>query len=126
MSSVCPVCQTPVMCGASSTHQQPCWCTTLPAVLSPIAGAACLCAACLSVAVQTHIRDTQDQGGVYTAPLPDAVACQGQPLVEQLDYSIENGLYVFSRWFHLKRGQCCGHACRHCPYGQVNVSLQRS
>ena len=33
MSSVCPVCQTPVMCGASSTHQQPCWCTTLPAVL---------------------------------------------------------------------------------------------
>ncbi|KAJ1057916.1 hypothetical protein K5549_014441 [Capra hircus] len=22
---------------------------------------------------------------------------------------------------HLQRGQCCGSACRHCPYGQINV-----
>jgi hypothetical protein len=126
MDSKCPVCQNPVACGQSTLSAAPCWCADLPAVLPIRDGLACLCAACLSVAVQTQIRDTQDQGGVYTAPLSDAVACQGQPLVENLDYNIENGLYVFSRWFHLKRGQCCGHACRHCPYGQVNVSSQRS
>ncbi|KAJ1448882.1 cobalamin adenosyltransferase-domain-containing protein [Pelagophyceae sp. CCMP2097] len=27
-----------------------------------------------------------------------------------------NGLYVFSEVAHLKRGQCCGNGCRHCPY----------
>ncbi|MEM1322869.1 MAG: DUF5522 domain-containing protein [Bacteroidota bacterium] len=38
------------------------------------------------------------------------------PLVEGTDYYIENGLYVFTATFHLKRGYCCGSGCRHCPY----------
>ena len=33
------------------------------------------------------------------------------------DYYIENGLYVFTEQYHLKRGHCCKSACRHCPYG---------
>lgn len=33
------------------------------------------------------------------------------------DYYIENGLYVFTEEYHLKRGYCCGSGCRHCPYG---------
>lgn len=32
------------------------------------------------------------------------------------DYYIENGLYVFTEKYHLKRGHCCGSGCRHCPY----------
>ncbi|CAH6787711.1 uncharacterized protein C1orf53 homolog [Phodopus roborovskii] len=31
------------------------------------------------------------------------------------------GYVVFTRLAHLQRGSCCGFACRHCPYGQVNV-----
>lgn len=31
-------------------------------------------------------------------------------------YYIENGKYVFTEEFHLKRGFCCGNGCRHCPY----------
>ncbi|XP_077308879.1 uncharacterized protein C1orf53 homolog [Lithobates pipiens] len=31
------------------------------------------------------------------------------------------GYVVFTRIAHLKRGKCCGSACRHCPYGQENV-----
>ncbi|KAM4860330.1 uncharacterized protein C1orf53 homolog [Thomomys bottae] len=31
------------------------------------------------------------------------------------------GYTVFTRLAHLQRGSCCGSACRHCPYGQVNV-----
>ncbi|XP_063056156.1 uncharacterized protein C1orf53 homolog [Engraulis encrasicolus] len=31
------------------------------------------------------------------------------------------GFKVFTSFAHLKRGRCCGTACRHCPYGQVNV-----
>ncbi|XP_067846737.1 uncharacterized protein C1orf53 homolog [Heptranchias perlo] len=33
----------------------------------------------------------------------------------------ESGYLVFTRLAHLQRGKCCGSACRHCPYDQVNV-----
>lgn len=31
------------------------------------------------------------------------------------------GFTVFTEYFHLKRGTCCGNSCRHCPYGWANV-----
>ncbi|XP_053103756.1 uncharacterized protein C1orf53 homolog [Hemicordylus capensis] len=31
------------------------------------------------------------------------------------------GSFVFTKFAHLQRGQCCGSSCRHCPYGQMNV-----
>ncbi|KAK7502588.1 hypothetical protein BaRGS_00006163 [Batillaria attramentaria] len=31
------------------------------------------------------------------------------------------GYQVMSRLAHLQRGDCCGNACRHCPYGQRNA-----
>jgi len=37
-------------------------------------------------------------------------------LQENLDYYIENGLYVFTAAYHLRRGYCCASRCRHCPY----------
>src|SRR5437588_417705 len=36
--------------------------------------------------------------------------------VEGVDYYVENGRWVFTAAFHLKRGFCCGSGCRHCPY----------
>ncbi|XP_005008736.2 uncharacterized protein C1orf53 homolog [Cavia porcellus] len=40
----------------------------------------------------------------------------------QLNYvDPATGSFVFTRLAHLQRGACCGSACRHCPYGQVNV-----
>jgi hypothetical protein len=41
----------------------------------------------------------------------------GNRLVEDEDYYIENGLYVFTEQYLLKRGYCCQSGCRHCPYG---------
>lgn len=38
------------------------------------------------------------------------------PLRPGIDYYIENGLYVFTAAYLLKRGYCCGSGCRHCPY----------
>ena len=32
------------------------------------------------------------------------------------DFYIEDGKYVFTEEFHLKRGFCCNSGCRHCPY----------
>ncbi|XP_018420055.1 PREDICTED: uncharacterized protein C1orf53 homolog [Nanorana parkeri] len=43
-------------------------------------------------------------------------------LVGQEGYSDPHtGYFVFTRIAHLRRGKCCGTACRHCPYGQENV-----
>ncbi|XP_055289926.1 uncharacterized protein C1orf53-like [Moschus berezovskii] len=40
----------------------------------------------------------------------------------QLNYvDPATGCMVFTQLAHLQRGQCCGSACRHCPYGQINV-----
>lgn len=38
------------------------------------------------------------------------------PLVEGEDFYWEGAAMVFTAWFHLKRGHCCGSGCRHCPY----------
>lgn len=39
------------------------------------------------------------------------------PLVENVDYYIDNGMYVFTKEYLLRRGECCKSGCRHCPYG---------
>jgi uncharacterized protein DUF5522 len=44
-------------------------------------------------------------------------SASGEALVEGVDYYLENGLYVFTGHYLLKRGYCCQSGCRHCPYG---------
>jgi hypothetical protein len=50
--------------------------------------------------------------------MPVADGQESSILVEGVDYYIENGRWVFTAAFHLKRGFCCGSGCRHCPYGE--------
>lgn len=45
-------------------------------------------------------------------------AAEPAPLREHEDYYIEDGFWIFTAAFHLKRGHCCGNGCRHCPYKQ--------
>lgn len=42
-------------------------------------------------------------------------------LIEGVDYYIQNGKWIFTKEFHLKRGKCCGCYCKHCPYEHINV-----
>ncbi len=38
-------------------------------------------------------------------------------LIEGVDYYInEDGNYVFTEAYHLKRGHCCKNKCLHCPW----------
>jgi len=38
-------------------------------------------------------------------------------LQENIDYYInEDGNFVFTREYHLKRGYCCKNKCLHCPW----------
>lgn len=40
-------------------------------------------------------------------------------------YFNEAGLMVLTAAFHLKKGFCCGNACKHCPYQYINVPEPR-
>lgn len=37
-------------------------------------------------------------------------------------YYNEQGYIVFTAGYLLKRGECCGNGCRHCPYDYINVA----
>lgn len=53
----------------------------------------------------------------------------GSQKLSPSDYYIENGKYVFTEVFHIKRGHCCGNSCRHCAYypkyqkGNTNIFI---
>jgi hypothetical protein len=39
-----------------------------------------------------------------------------QPLIEEIDFYVEEGKLVLTEKYLLERGYCCGNGCRHCPY----------
>jgi hypothetical protein len=42
---------------------------------------------------------------------------QNHPNSASEDYYFnDQGLMVFTKQYHLKRGYCCGSGCKHCPY----------
>jgi hypothetical protein len=41
---------------------------------------------------------------------------------QNIDYYInEDGNFVFTEWYHLKRGYCCQNKCLHCPWGYGKI-----
>ena len=44
-------------------------------------------------------------------------------LIEDEDfYFNEDGNMVFTEKYLLRKGECCGNGCRHCPYDYINVA----
>ncbi|TRY86263.1 hypothetical protein DNTS_015836 [Danionella cerebrum] len=58
---------------------------------------------------------TDEQMLIYNLHLD---ACKNQ---KRTYIDPKTGCNVFTEFAHRKRGRCCGSACRHCPYGQINV-----
>lgn len=118
MTTSCSNCGESLICEVETSAS--CWCTQYPPILSPKDGVACLCSNCLQSKIQAKIKDYVK--AVESGQIPNDAHRYATPkLIEDIDYYMENGLMVLSSWFHLKRGECCGNACRHCPYGHVNV-----
>jgi len=44
-------------------------------------------------------------------------------------YYMDGERVVFTEEFHIRRGQCCGNGCRHCPYDpkhkKGNITLSK-
>ena len=37
-------------------------------------------------------------------------------LIKNVDFTIEDGLHVFSKWYLIKQKKCCNNGCSNCPY----------
>lgn len=70
----------------------------------------CLCKNCLS---EINILVEKSQ----KIPFPK----RPNQLIEDLHYYNENGFFVFTEFYHISRGFCCGNHCRHCAYG-INLT----
>lgn len=113
-TKICQSCSSAFSCGVCSTGK--CWCGDYPMILS-CAGehVDCLCPECLKQNISQEIDKyvAEIKSGVREN---DTNQYATKSPKEGIDYYIENGLYVFTAWYHLKRGECCGNGCRHCPY----------
>lgn len=79
------------------------------------------CERCLISIVNHQINQAIEENSLeHNLALANQFA-RKKELIEGLDYYIENGFYVFTEWFHLKRGECCKNRCRHCPYGTFST-----
>jgi hypothetical protein len=76
----------------------------------------CRCPICLAKAIGRKIDER-----LATIPHEEALRMASAErsnirVVEHIDYTLENGNYVFSKWYLLKQGKCCDSGCRNCPY----------
>ncbi len=111
----CSVCGDEFTCGVEP-GEAACWCAQLPKVMSTFEQD-CRCASCLGIVVAQKIEEAILEYS-HNEILQIASQYRDQKsLIRNIDYTIESGNYVFSSWYHLKRGECCGNGCRNCPYG---------
>jgi hypothetical protein len=108
---VCQKCSVSFNC-----HDSECWCNEFPAIMSLDPLRNCYCPNCLKEAVISKIEAYMNN---LTPENISKIMALGKPEkpVEGIDYYInEDGLFVFTSWYHLRRGDCCGNNCKHCPY----------
>lgn len=69
----------------------------------------CLCTNCLNDLNKIVAKAKEN-------PFPKG----GRFLTENIHFYKENGLFVFTEFYHITRGYCCKNDCRHCGYGYKN------
>ena len=109
----CSECNQSFGCGAGTGG---CWCMSFPAVMSPTLGQDCFCPSCLGDAINNRIEALIDENGMESFQKL-AEPYRDQPkLIKSVDFTIEDELYVFSKWYLIKQGKCCKNGCKNCPY----------
>ena len=114
----CSACDKEFTCAANKTDQI-CWCAELPIIMPSGFSSDCQCPECLKRSIAERIQQTMRGLGLAEKIVLAAPYADDGKLIEGIDFTLENGNYVFSAWHHLKRGTCCGSGCRNCPYEQV-------
>lgn len=108
---ICSKCNTTFMCYSNN-----CWCNELPMLIPLDSLRNCYCYNCLKKEVIQKIKEYSNN---LTSKNIAAIKALGkvQKHIEGIDYYIDdNKLFVFTAWYHLRRGTCCENNCKHCPY----------
>ena len=92
----CERCGNKFGCGAADKNG--CWCLAVGEVKTiPAHYKDCLCPACIQIFAKPNNNENS-------------------ALKEGSDFYYERGLMVFTKDYHLQRGECCQSGCRHCPF----------
>jgi Family of unknown function (DUF5522) len=117
MQQICSACKAPMSCNVENIVN--CWCNDYPPILEVTDDDSCKCKDCLhasvikkTIAISNEMTVTEALEKNWIKDLPKI-----KNVIEGIDYNLENGFYVFTKWFHLKRGYCCKNNCRNCGYG---------
>ena len=108
----CPRCEKPFECKVNNITQCQCYGLQISEATQEYLQQTqydCLCAKCLQEL--DNIVKTASE-----TPLPRRYG----EFQEGLHYYVENGLLVYTEFYHIQRGYCCGSGCRHCAYGFGN------
>lgn len=112
-TKTCSKCNALFSCGSFSDGD--CWCISLPNIIE-VSNQDCLCKTCLVKKINSQIDQYIADANSGKQRIQDLSKYQTSQLIEGIDFYIESGMYVFTKWYHLKRGYCCTSGCRHCPY----------
>ena len=110
----CSSCAGEFICEANSRDH--CWCMKFPAIMKNNTQQNCECPNCLSKSIANKLYVYISENELVDV-LQFAEKYKYQSIHEHIDYTIENGNYVFTEWYHLKRGECCDNGCQKCPFG---------
>ncbi|MEQ8362645.1 MAG: DUF5522 domain-containing protein [Cyclobacteriaceae bacterium] len=113
-TKTCSECNAQFSCGRSAEGNS-CWCASLPNIVE-IGLKDCWCKSCLIKQINKQIDQLLNDIDTGKTARPDFTRYQTSQLVEGIDFYMESGMYVFTKWYHIKRGYCCNSGCRHCPY----------
>lgn len=122
-NKVCTVCGVVFKCGQTESNGG-CWCNNFPPLFSPDPVNDCMCPDCL----HNKTKEKIDEYVAHMTPEKALHENKAKELpstrhyVEGIDYYKENDNWVFTAWYHLKRGHCCESGCRHCPYGFIKTN----
>src|SRR5687767_11834867 len=105
-SKICSECSISFTCGSSQAGGE-CWCNDFPMIMPLNFNQDCRCPECLKKVVKEKVGDfikTITTGNMANR-IPMNYTGSGK-LIEGIDYLLENNTWVFTEWYHLKRGNC--------------------
>ena len=109
----CSQCQQQFGCGAGTGN---CWCMSFPPIMAPTIEQDCFCPSCLGEAINNRIESLVEANGMESFQKLAEPYRNQVKLIKNVDFTIEDGLHVFSKWYLIKQEKCCNNSCYNCPY----------
>jgi hypothetical protein len=99
-----------------SCYNDGCWCSGLPNILPLDPNKDCFCPSCLKAEVKAKTEFFVKNQTLENMALVEKLGPVEDPVQDIDFYYNEEGLHVWTGWYLLRRGFCCGKFCKNCPF----------